>query len=120
MQCDYLKYFNRIRWFRLYVEIKLGGGVKPSHIAVADNDDPVKLAKGFCKIYSLDSVAEKILTDVVLQNMIAGGIPIGGTLGRTASITCEDENCASNDEHQNIRYAEGDDEKSIPFHENDL
>jgi hypothetical protein len=104
---------------RLYVEIKLGGGVKPSHIAVADNDDPAKLAKVFCKIYSLDTVAEKILTDVVLQNMVAGGIPIGGALGKTALVGDGDGNSVGDEDHQD-EYDEADDEKSAPFHENDL
>jgi hypothetical protein len=64
-------------WVRLYVEIKLGGGVKASHIAVADHDVPSELAKSFCRIYSLDSNAEGILTEVVTNQMIQGGIPIG-------------------------------------------
>ena len=63
--------------YRLYVEIKLGGGVKGSHIAVADNDVPSELARAFCRIYSLDAGAEKILTEVVTANMIEGDIPIG-------------------------------------------
>jgi hypothetical protein len=62
---------------RLYVEIKLGGGVKASHIAVADHDVPSELAKSFCRIYSLDSNAENILTEVVTNQMNQSGIPIG-------------------------------------------
>lgn len=61
----------------MYVEIKLGGGVKASHIAVADNDIPSELAKSFCRIYALDSNAESILTEVVSNQMIQSGIPIG-------------------------------------------
>lgn len=58
------------------MEIKLGA-VKGSYIPVADFDVPSELAKSFCKIYSLDANAERVLTDVVMNNMIAGNIPIG-------------------------------------------
>ncbi len=62
---------------RLYVDVKLGGGIKDSHIAVADNDVPELLAKSFCKIFSLDESIEQMLTEIVLNNMLANNIPIG-------------------------------------------
>lgn len=62
---------------RLYVDVKLGGGIKDSHIAVADNDVPELLAKNFCKIFSLDESIEQLLTEIVLNNMLANNIPIG-------------------------------------------
>ena len=63
-------------WCRLYVEIKLGAA-KKSHIAVADFDDPVLLARDFCKIYGLDPGAEQVLAQVVESNMRSNGIPMG-------------------------------------------
>ena len=104
---------------RLYVEIKLGGGVKPSHIAVADNDDPSALAKTFCKIYSLDHVAEKILTDVVLQNMQAGNIPIGGNYATAGRLTEEGEG-GRGDFQSHDGFDDGPDYRAEPFHENEL
>jgi len=65
---------------RLYVEIKLGAA-KKSHIAIADFDIPLLLAKDFCKIYGLDSGAEQELSRVVESNMLANDIPIGAMLG---------------------------------------
>lgn len=67
---------------RLYVEIKLGAS-KKSHIAVANFDVPLLLAKDFCKIYGLDPGAEQELSQVVESNMLANNIPIGAMLAGT-------------------------------------
>jgi hypothetical protein len=53
------------------------GATKKSHIAVADYDVPVLLARDFCKIYGLDSGAEQVLAQVVEDNMTTNAIPIG-------------------------------------------
>lgn len=60
--------------------------MKASHIAVADNDIPSELAKSFCRIYSLDSNAESILTEVVSNQMIQSGIPIGTSPGKSSKM----------------------------------
>lgn len=57
------------------------GAAKKSHIAVADFDIPILLARDFCKIYGLDPGAEHELSQVVESNMVANGIPIGSLLG---------------------------------------
>ena len=62
------------------MEIRLGAA-KKSHIAVADFDIPILLARDFCKIYGLDPGAEHELSQVVESNMVANGIPIGSLLG---------------------------------------
>ena len=57
----------------MYVDVKLGAN-RTVNIAIADGDDPSTVAQQFCKIYSLDSSACSILTQVVYDNMVANGI----------------------------------------------
>lgn len=57
------------------MEVKLGPS-RSANIPVNEGDDPAKLAHQFCLVYSLDSSAFSVLTEVVRQNMQAHGIPM--------------------------------------------
>jgi hypothetical protein len=85
----------------MYVEIKLGGGLKDSHIAIADYDVPEMLAKSFCKIYSLNSNIEEMLTEIVKSNMTANNIPMG-TSDMDSSIHFANSSDQINEHDENV------------------
>lgn len=60
--------------------MNLGDGMKGRvpKIAISDWDDPASLSRDFCRIYGLDHDAEKILTQVIFQNMRHNGVHVFG------------------------------------------
>ncbi len=50
---------------------------KTGTISVNDNDCPEKLAKEFCRIFTLDENSQKSLIQVIIEHMKANNLKIG-------------------------------------------